>query len=239
MMNFITLYTDGACSGNPGPGGWGAIIEHNGKKTEMSGGEAETTNNRMELTAVIEGLKACVPYIERNGDTCVVDLFSDSKYVIDALEKGWAKNWQKNNWRKGDGKAALNADLWEILLNLIDQFKMSYHWVKGHANNPYNNRCDELAVAEWQRIKTKGDNEQQNVQYDTVDMTDFATQLDAKTREKYRNELSGGLDKLIMFTLNHDMLYNMHAREAVINRTIELGINMSEYCPVCEEKIKE
>ena len=139
-MKTVTLYTDGACSGNPGPGGWGAILEYMGHEKEFSGGEAQTTNNRMELTAVIRGLQALK-------EPCIVELYSDSKYVIDALEKGWAWGWRKNNWKKADKKPALNPDLWEILLDLTKHHELHYHWVKGHADNPKNNRCDELAVA--------------------------------------------------------------------------------------------
>ena len=145
-MKTITLYTDGACSGNPGPGGWGAILEYKGHEVELSGGEENTTNNRMELTAVIQGLKALK-------EPCIVELYSDSKYVIDALEKGWAVGWQKRGWVKSDKKPALNPDLWEILLELSRVHKLQYHWVKGHADNPKNNRCDELAVLQWKRIK--------------------------------------------------------------------------------------
>ncbi len=145
-MKTITLYTDGACSGNPGPGGWGAILEYQGHEKELSGGEDNTTNNRMELTAVIRGLQALK-------EPCVVELYSDSKYVIDALEKGWAYGWQKNGWRKADKKPALNPDLWEQLLKLVSQHELHYHWVKGHADNPKNNRCDQMAVAQWKAIK--------------------------------------------------------------------------------------
>ena len=144
-MKTVTLYTDGACSGNPGPGGWGAILEFNGVEKELSGGEANTTNNRMELTAVIRGLQALK-------EPCIVELYSDSKYVIDALEKGWAWGWKKKNWIKSDKKPALNPDLWAELLELCDEHTVSLHWVKGHAENPYNNRCDELAVREWQKL---------------------------------------------------------------------------------------
>ena len=144
-MKTVTLYTDGACSGNPGPGGWGAILEFRGIEKEMSGGEASTTNNRMELTAVIEGLK-------RLKEPCIVELYSDSKYVIDGLSKGWAVSWRKNGWKKADKKPALNPDLWERLLSLTEKHQMRYHWVKGHAENPYNNRCDELAVAESKKF---------------------------------------------------------------------------------------
>ena len=145
-MKIVTLYTDGACSGNPGPGGWGAILEYNGAEKELSGGEENTTNNRMELTAVIRGLQALK-------EPCIVELYSDSKYVIDALEKGWAWGWKKKNWIKSDKKPALNPDLWEELLQLTQRHEVHYHWVKGHATNPKNNRCDELAVAQWKRLK--------------------------------------------------------------------------------------
>ena len=145
-MKTVTLYTDGACSGNPGPGGWGAILEFNGHEKELSGGEVSTTNNRMELTAVIEGLK-------RLKEPCRVELYSDSKYVIDALDKGWAVGWQKRGWIKSDKKPALNPDLWQTLLTLVQTHEVHCHWVKGHAENPKNNRCDQLAVEQWKRIK--------------------------------------------------------------------------------------
>ena len=135
----IYLYTDGASSGNPGPGGWGAILRYNGHEKELCGGEAETTNNRMELTAVIEGLSALK-------EPCKVILTTDSKYVCDSVTKGWVYSWQKNGWRKADKKPALNPDLWEILLELTEKHVLHYHWVKGHADNPKNNRCDQLAV---------------------------------------------------------------------------------------------
>ena len=148
-MKTVTLYTDGACSGNPGPGGWGAILEYMGHEKELSGGEANTTNNRMELTAVIMGLSALK-------ERCVVELYSDSKYVIDGLQKGWAASWQNKGWVKSDKKPALNPDLWELLLNLTAKHEMRYHWVKGHAENPKNNRCDELAVMESQKYRREG-----------------------------------------------------------------------------------
>ena len=144
-MKQVELYTDGACSGNPGPGGWGAILIYKGTEKELSGGENNTTNNRMELTAVIKGLSALK-------ESCIVELYSDSKYVIDALEKGWAVSWQARGWKKADKKPALNPDLWEILLSLVEKHTVHYHWVKGHAENPYNNRCDELAVAESKKF---------------------------------------------------------------------------------------
>jgi Ribonuclease HI len=137
----VTIYTDGACSGNPGPGGWAAILCYRDTEKCISGGEPETTNNRMELKAVINALE-CLK------EPCIVELWSDSKYVIDGLEKGWAESWRKNNWRKADKKPALNPELWEQLLNLTAQHEMIYHWVKGHAENEYNNRCDKMAVAE-------------------------------------------------------------------------------------------
>ena len=144
-MKTVTLYTDGACSGNPGPGGWGAILEFNGAEKELSGGEKSTTNNRMELTAVIAGLSALK-------EPCIVELYSDSKYVIDGLSKGWAESWQKNGWKKADKKPALNPDLWERLLELTRVHTLHYHWVKGHAENEKNNRCDQMAVAESKKF---------------------------------------------------------------------------------------
>ncbi len=145
-MKTVTIYTDGACSGNPGPGGWGTILIYGRHKRELSGGEAQTTNNRMELTAVISAL-------ELLKEPCAVELYSDSKYVIDALEKGWAVSWQAHGWRKGDKKPALNPDLWERLLELCRTHKVNTHWVKGHAENEFNNRCDELAVMESLKFK--------------------------------------------------------------------------------------
>ena len=145
-MKTVTLYTDGACSGNPGPGGWGAILEYRGHEKELSGGEESTTNNWMELTAVIMGLSSLK-------EPCIVELYSDSKYVIDGLEKGWAASWTKKGWIKSDKKPALTPDLWEQLLDLTGKHQMRYHWVKGHAENPKNNRCDELAVMQWKQIK--------------------------------------------------------------------------------------
>ena len=145
-MKTVTIYTDGACSGNPGPGGWGAILTYGQHQRELSGGEANTTNNRMELTAVIQALSMLK-------EPCIVDLWSDSKYVIDGLEKGWAKGGKARGWKKADKKPALNPDLWDQLLTLTDIHSLRYHWVKGHAENQYNNRCDELAVAESQKYK--------------------------------------------------------------------------------------
>ena len=144
-MKQVEIYTDGACSGNPGPGGWGAVLRYNGKEKEISGGEAMTTNNRMELTAVISALRALK-------EPCAVELYSDSRYVIDALSKGWAYGWRKKGWIKSDKKLALNPDLWGELLDLCAVHEMSYHWVKGHAENEYNNRCDALAVAEREKF---------------------------------------------------------------------------------------
>ena len=144
-MKTVEIYTDGACSGNPGPGGWGAILRYNGREKELSGGEAETTNNRMELTGVISALSALK-------EPCTVELYSDSKYVIEALEKGWAKSWREKGWRRADRKPALNPDLWETLLELTDKHEMRYHWVKGHADNEFNNRCDKMAVAEREKF---------------------------------------------------------------------------------------
>jgi len=140
-MKHVDIYTDGACSGNPGPGGWGAILVFRGIEKELSGGEADTTNNRMEMTAVISALRALK-------EPCDVTLTSDSQYVLEALEKGWAKSWQARNWVKKDKKPALNPDLWEELLGLTEQHVMHYVWIRGHNGHPYNERCDRLAVAQ-------------------------------------------------------------------------------------------
>ena len=145
-MKEVTLYTDGACSGNPGPGGWGAILIYKDYKKEMSGGEKETTNNKMELTAAIEGLSALK-------EPCRVRLYSDSKYLIDGITKGWARSWRQKGWKKSDGKPALNVDLWEKVLELDEYHEIEYIWVKGHAGNPYNERCDRLAVAYYESLK--------------------------------------------------------------------------------------
>lgn len=142
---YVELYTDGACSGNPGKGGWGAILRYGTHEKELSGGEKNTTNNRMELTAVIMGLSALK-------EPCVVKLTTDSKYVSDGILKGWARSWQKNGWRKADKKPALNPDLWEKLLELIDTHEVEICWVKGHAGHKENERCDELAVSYYKNL---------------------------------------------------------------------------------------
>lgn len=139
-MKSVVLYTDGACSGNPGAGGWGAILDYQGKRKELSGGEVSTTNNRMELMAVIKGLSALK-------EPCHVKLISDSQYVINSLKFGWAANWKKNGWKRNKREKALNPDLWEQLLNLIEKHEMEYEWVKGHSGHPENQRCDDLATA--------------------------------------------------------------------------------------------
>ncbi|MBW7573230.1 ribonuclease HI [Caproiciproducens faecalis] len=145
-MKQIEIYTDGACSGNPGPGGWGAVLRYNGVEKEISGGAADTTNNRMELSGVIEALRMLK-------EPCEVILSSDSKYVCDAITKGWAKSWKRNNWRKADKKPALNSDLWEVLLSLLEQHRVTVKWIKGHAGHPENERCDRLAVAAIEKFK--------------------------------------------------------------------------------------
>lgn len=145
-MKKIEIFTDGACSGNPGPGGWGAILRYNGVEKEFSGGEKETTNNRMELTAVIASLSALK-------EPCEVNLTTDSKYVCDSILKGWVYSWQKNNWRKSDKKKALNVDLWEQLLPLLEKHDVTFNWVKGHAGHPENERCDKLAVMQTEKHK--------------------------------------------------------------------------------------
>ena len=138
-MRHVDIYTDGACRGNPGAGGWGAILVYNGIEKERSGGEASTTNNRMELSAAIAALSALK-------EPCDVTLTSDSKYMIDGITKGWAKSWKSKGWRKADKSPALNPDLWDELLNLIDKHNVTFIWVRGHAGHPYNERCDKLAT---------------------------------------------------------------------------------------------
>ncbi len=138
-MKKVDLYTDGACRGNPGAGGWAAILVYNGHEKELSGGEAETTNNRMELTAVIEGLKALK-------ERCEVTVHSDSKYVLDSLARGWVYSWRERGWRKADGKKALNDDLWKILVAEYEKHSVTLDWIKGHNGHPYNERCDKLAT---------------------------------------------------------------------------------------------
>lgn len=134
----VQLYTDGACSGNPGAGGWGAILIYNGHERELSGGEKQTTNNRMELMAVIKGLQA-LKY------ACRVEVYSDSAYTVNAFVNGWITSWEKNGWKKADNKAVLNTDLWKELLKLSKKHELTFKKVKGHADNEYNNRCDALA----------------------------------------------------------------------------------------------
>ncbi len=143
-MKQVDIFTDGACSGNPGAGGWGVVLRYKGVDKELSGGEPETTNNRMELTAVIRALQALK-------EPCEVRLTSDSKYVIDAIEKGWVYGWKKNGWRKADKQPAKNVDLWEELLSLLQKHTVSFHWVHGHQGHPENERCDALAVAAYQK----------------------------------------------------------------------------------------
>ena len=139
-MKHVDIYTDGACRGNPGPGGYGAILVYEGREKEMSGGEPNTTNNRMELMGAITALEALK-------EPCEVTLTTDSQYVVNAIEKGWLANWQKNNWRKSDKSEVLNIDLWRSLLALLDTHKVTFVWVKGHNGHPYNERCDKLATA--------------------------------------------------------------------------------------------
>ena len=144
-MKTVYLYTDGACSGNPGPGGYGAILKYGQHVKEICGGDENTTNNRMELLGVIKGLQAL-------NEPCHVVLTSDSKYVIDALSLGWAEKWKQNGWKRNKKDAALNPDLWERLLQLTQTHEMEYHWVKGHAGHPENERCDRLAVEYYQKF---------------------------------------------------------------------------------------
>ena len=148
QQKLVELFTDGACSGNPGPGGWGAVLRYKGVEKELSGGEAQTTNNRMELTAAIRGLQAL-------REPCRVILTSDSKYLVDGVEKGWVYSWKRKGWKKADGSPALNADLWALLLEQLARHKVELRWVKGHAGHPENERCDRMAVAEIDRLRGK------------------------------------------------------------------------------------
>ena len=142
-MKHVTIYTDGACSGNPGPGGWGAILQYGSADKEMSGGEHQTTNNRMELLGVINALQAL-------REPCVVDLYTDSQYICNAINQHWLAGWKKAGWKRKGGELK-NPDLWQTLDNLLQTHKVSFHWVKGHADHEFNNRCDRLAVAQRDR----------------------------------------------------------------------------------------
>lgn len=137
----VHLYTDGACSGNPGPGGWGAVLIYGEARKELSGGERDTTNNRMELTAAIRGLQAL-------REPCRVILTSDSRYLVDAVTKGWLRSWQRRGWKKAGNDPVLNVDLWQQLLPLLEQHQVEFVWVKGHAGHPENECCDRMAVAD-------------------------------------------------------------------------------------------
>lgn len=148
IIKFVEIFTDGACSGNPGPGGYGVVLRYGTREKELSGGDSSTTNNRMELLGVITGLAALK-------EPCQVTLTTDSKYVVDSITKGWVYNWKKNNWIKSDKKPALNVDLWEQLLPLLEKHKVTFNWVKGHAGHPENERCDRLAVEQRDRYSLK------------------------------------------------------------------------------------
>ena len=138
-MKTVEIYTDGACSGNPGPGGYGVILKSGDHQREISAGFRKTTNNRMEMRAVIEGLRLLK-------EPCQVTVYSDSKYLVDAVQKGWARRWQKNNWYRNVREKALNTDLWTALLELLENHQVKFHWVRGHDGHPENERCDQLAV---------------------------------------------------------------------------------------------
>lgn len=140
----VKIYTDGACSGNPGPGGYGVVLEFKGNIKELSGGEKLTTNNKMELTAVIKGLEALKK-------PCNVILCTDSKYVVDSIQKGWVYKWRDNGWMRTKKDKALNSDLWQRLLKLLEIHNVKFEWVKGHAGHPQNERCDKLAVQSYQK----------------------------------------------------------------------------------------
>ena len=145
VITEVTIYTDGACSGNPGPGGWASILMAGGVKKELSGGERDTTNNHMELMAVIQGLRA----LKR---PCKVDIYSDSAYVVNAFDQNWIGKWVKNGWKNSAKAEVANSDLWKELIELTNTHNVTFHKVKGHSDNEFNNRCDELAVAEWKKI---------------------------------------------------------------------------------------
>ena len=145
-MKHVNIYTDGACRGNPGRGGWGAVLVYEGREKEMSGGDPMTTNNRMELSAVIAALSVLK-------EPCHVTLTTDSQYVVNAIEKGWLAGWSRNNWRKSDKSAVLNVDLWKRLLELLDIHEVDFVWVKGHNGHPYNERCDVLATTYADSLK--------------------------------------------------------------------------------------
>ena len=144
-MKKVVLYTDGACSGNPGPGGYGAVLIYGGVEKEIFGGEKSTTNNKMELMAVIKGLEALK-------EPCEVEVYSDSAYIVNAIEQGWIESWKKNGWRKADKKPVKNVDLWEKLLELMEKHSVTFNKVKGHADDEYNNRCDRIAVREREKF---------------------------------------------------------------------------------------
>jgi len=144
-MKDVTIYTDGACSGNPGPGGWGAILQYGGHEKEISGGEAQTTNNRMELTAVITALNLLK-------EPCHVTLYTDSQYITDAINKHWLDSWIKKGWKRKTGEVK-NPELWQQLVSLLEIHRVEFCWVKGHAENRFNNRCDGLAVAESKKYR--------------------------------------------------------------------------------------
>ena len=141
----VKLYTDGACSGNPGPGGYGAILIYKGIEKEVSGGELNTTNNKMEIMAVLKGL-------EMIKEPCIVTVYSDSAYVVNSVQMGWLESWRKNNWRKADKSKVKNIDLWERLIELMNIHEVTFVKVKGHSDNEYNNRCDRLAVSEREKL---------------------------------------------------------------------------------------
>ncbi len=142
MAKAVDLYADGACSGNPGPGGWGAILCYNGRELELSGYDPDTTNNRMELTAVITAL-------ETLKEPCAVTVYSDSKYVVDSIQKGWLAGWQQNGWKNSQKKTPPNLELWQRLLPQLDRHAVKFVWIRGHAGHPFNERCDEMAVREY------------------------------------------------------------------------------------------
>ena len=149
MMKNINIFTDGACSGNPGPGGFAAIVQYDDFEQEICGGESSTTNNRMELIGVIEALNSL-------SESYIISLYTDSQYVVNAINKGWLDSWIDKNWKKSDGKPVLNIDLWQELLPLLEKHEITFHWIRGHNGHPENERCDKLAVQQRDRFSKKG-----------------------------------------------------------------------------------
>ena len=217
-MKTVTVYTDGACSGNPGPGGWAAVLLYGQHQRELSGGEPSTTNNRMELTAIISALSALK-------EPCVVELYSDSKYVLDALEKGWAVRWRRNGWMRTKTDPALNPDLWETLLNLAQTHDLRCHWVRGHAGNAYNERCDALAVAESRKFlsesRIKEIEEKKKEVSGQLSTDDVIDQWLTITHVEMREKMYQGEKKLYPFVTFQEFPNRYYVARKMLERRIE------------------